>query len=421
MNVLAACGGADYPVRKVVFKSSAALLRRRAGRPGLLHRGHAPPAPAAHADRARHRRGRARRARVRARHPRRHRHRRCASPTAWARRCAPRSAELFGLPAVPTILGFDPRFQFIHEDDLAGCLEHAVRHDLDGRLQLRGRRRARPQRGRSTCSASSCCRCCRRWGTGLAASALRRAGVRIPPEMLSLLRFGRGLDNRRLKATGYRYRYTTRETVLKLREYQRLAPLVARRRDAYRYEARGRGVPAPQPERAPPTAPGGPTRRREPERAGERRGARQRGARPRAGYADLSADELIALLPSARRPTRGRARATHERARRGAGPTVLEAIEPARPGRDARRPLIATLEHCAGTPNSVSPTRPCAPVLRSSPPRWRCSSCWRARLRLRHARANDDRARASRSAASTLGGLTPARRGRAWSARSCCR
>ena len=40
--------------------------------------------------------------------------------------------ETLHLLAVPGILGFDPRFQFIHEDDLAGCLEHAVRHDLEG-------------------------------------------------------------------------------------------------------------------------------------------------------------------------------------------------------------------------------------------------------------------------------------------------
>ena len=39
---------------------------------------------------------------------------------------------LLDLPVVPTILGFDPRMQFVHEDDIAGCLEHAVRHDLDG-------------------------------------------------------------------------------------------------------------------------------------------------------------------------------------------------------------------------------------------------------------------------------------------------
>ena len=30
-------------------------------------------------------------------------------------------------PAVPMILGFDPRYQFIHEDDVVGALEYAVR------------------------------------------------------------------------------------------------------------------------------------------------------------------------------------------------------------------------------------------------------------------------------------------------------
>ena len=33
---------------------------------------------------------------------------------------------LLGLPAVPGILGFDPRYQFIHEDDIVGVLHHAV-------------------------------------------------------------------------------------------------------------------------------------------------------------------------------------------------------------------------------------------------------------------------------------------------------
>ena len=62
-------------------------------------------------------------------------------------------------------------------------------------------------------------------------------GVPIPPEMLRQLRFGRALDNRQLKATGFRYRYTTRETVLKLREHQRLAPLLGKRNgEGYRYE-----------------------------------------------------------------------------------------------------------------------------------------------------------------------------------------
>ncbi len=73
------------------------------------------------------------------------------------------------------------------------------------------------------------------WGTVLAAGQLRRLGLQIPVELLRQLRFGRGLDNRRLKATGYAYRYTTREAVLKLRG-QRLRPLLGSGEDAYRYE-----------------------------------------------------------------------------------------------------------------------------------------------------------------------------------------
>jgi UDP-glucose 4-epimerase len=73
--------------------------------------------------------------------------------------------------------------------------------------------------------------------TGLAAAAARRIGVRIAPEVLRLMRFGRALDNRRLKATGYRYRYTTRETLLRLAEQLRLEPILrGAPRQGYRYE-----------------------------------------------------------------------------------------------------------------------------------------------------------------------------------------
>jgi UDP-glucose 4-epimerase len=74
------------------------------------------------------------------------------------------------------------------------------------------------------------------WGTGIAAQALRRIGVTLPPEMLNQLRFGRGLDNRRFKATGFGYRFTTRETVQKLAEHLRLQPILAGIREPYRYE-----------------------------------------------------------------------------------------------------------------------------------------------------------------------------------------
>ncbi len=74
------------------------------------------------------------------------------------------------------------------------------------------------------------------WGAGFAAAQLRRLGLRIPVETVRQLRFGRGLDNRRLKATGYSYRYTSREAVLKLRAQQRLRPLLRAGAESYRYE-----------------------------------------------------------------------------------------------------------------------------------------------------------------------------------------
>jgi hypothetical protein len=64
----------------------------------------------------------------------------------------------------------------------------------------------------------------------------RRLGLNIPEEMLGQLRYGRGLDNRRLKATGFRYRYTSREAVLNLAEHLRLHPILREVREPYRYE-----------------------------------------------------------------------------------------------------------------------------------------------------------------------------------------
>jgi UDP-glucose 4-epimerase len=54
--------------------------------------------------------------------------------------------------------------------------------------------------------------------------------------MIHQLRTGRGLDNRRFKASGYTYRYTTREALLKFHAHQRLRPLLGRGGESYRYE-----------------------------------------------------------------------------------------------------------------------------------------------------------------------------------------
>ena len=129
----------------------------------------------------------------------------CGSRTCSARTSRPSHIKLFSLPVVPMILGFDPRYQFVHEDDVVHALEHAVKHRRARHLQ-RGRATACSRSARwPACSASRTRRCCRRGGPGSRRRRCARLGVEIPPEVLEQMRFGRGVDNRRYKAAGFNY------------------------------------------------------------------------------------------------------------------------------------------------------------------------------------------------------------------------
>ena len=61
-------------------------------------------------------------------------------------------------------------------------------------------------------------------------------GIRIPDEVRQQLRYGRGLDNRKLKQSGYRFTLTTRETVQAFAAALRLKPLRESGEAPYRYE-----------------------------------------------------------------------------------------------------------------------------------------------------------------------------------------
>jgi UDP-glucose 4-epimerase len=61
-------------------------------------------------------------------------------------------------------------------------------------------------------------------------------GLRIPPEMAGQLRYGRGLDNRKLKSTEFRFEYTTREAVIRFAEHLRLQSVLRGVREPYHYE-----------------------------------------------------------------------------------------------------------------------------------------------------------------------------------------
>ena len=130
------------------------------------------------------------------------------------------------------------------------ALEHVVQRRPARRLQRRRRRRAGADRGgrpaRQALRADPAAVGHRpRGGRRCAALGLQR-----PSEMLSQLRFGRGVDNRRLKAAGFEYRYTTPRDRDRARRAPAPASDPARRARALPLRARGRGVPALEPERA---------------------------------------------------------------------------------------------------------------------------------------------------------------------------
>jgi UDP-glucose 4-epimerase len=234
MNILAACGGPGSSVRRFVFKSSAHYYGTAQDDPAFfteaMPRPHAPGTPI---------------------------ERDIVEAEASVADFADKNPEvtvtllrfsnvvgpdvrtshtrLLALPVVPMILGFDARYQFVHEDDVVSALAHVVARDLPGVFNVAGDgvlalSEVAGLLGKTYVPVLP------PWGTGIAAAVARRLGLEIPPEVLGQLRFGRGLDNRKLKATGFRYRYTSRESVLRLAEHMRLHPILREIEEPYRYE-----------------------------------------------------------------------------------------------------------------------------------------------------------------------------------------
>jgi UDP-glucose 4-epimerase len=235
INILTACGGPDSPVRKVVFKSSAHYYGCERDDPAFfteeMRRPH-PPGTRLEADI------------VEAEQAVQGFAERNPDVTVTVLRFCnalgpglrTTHTRLFDLPAVPFVLGFDPRYQFIHEDDLVGVLRHAVEHDVPGIYNAAGD---------GVLALSEVASLLGRppapilppWGASLVTPALRVLGVRVPGEVLNQLRYGRGIDNRRLKAAGYTFGFTSRETVIKHAEAQRARPLLeVGSGEPYRYE-----------------------------------------------------------------------------------------------------------------------------------------------------------------------------------------
>lgn len=117
---------------------------------------------------------------------------------------------LFSLPAVPTVLGFDPRLQFCHEDDAVAVLEQVATGEHPGTYNVAGE---------GVLYLSQCIRLARRVPApvpgpfvSVLADTVRRAGrVDVPADQLRFLRYGRVVDLDRMRGElGFEPRYTSR-------------------------------------------------------------------------------------------------------------------------------------------------------------------------------------------------------------------
>jgi UDP-glucose 4-epimerase len=115
------------------------------------------------------------------------------------------------LPVIPTVLGHDPRLQFLHEQDLLDVLRHAALTDVSGTFNVAGdgilmlsqavRRLQRPTVPLPPFAVG---------GVGAALHSARLAD--FSPEQLGLLTYGRGVDTTRMRAElGFEPAYTTAE------------------------------------------------------------------------------------------------------------------------------------------------------------------------------------------------------------------
>ena len=120
-------------------------------------------------------------------------------------------SQYFRLPVLPTILGFDPRLQFLHVDDLMAVMRHSVTSGAVGTFNIAGDgvimlSQAARRLGRTAVPLPTT-------ALGALGVALRRAGLAdLSPEHLGFLTFGRGVDTTRMRAElGFEPKYTTAE------------------------------------------------------------------------------------------------------------------------------------------------------------------------------------------------------------------
>jgi UDP-glucose 4-epimerase len=121
-------------------------------------------------------------------------------------------SQYFSLPLVPTVLGFDARMQFCHENDALAAIESATGSDVTGTFNVAGdgfmtlsqaiRRTGRPEIAVPAMAM------------GPIGSVFRQARYAdLSPEQVSFLTYGRGVDTTRMRQVlGFEPSFSTEQT-----------------------------------------------------------------------------------------------------------------------------------------------------------------------------------------------------------------
>src|SRR3954469_10920569 len=141
------------------------------------------------------------------------------------------------LPLVPSIFGFDPRFQIVHEEDVLGSLLFMLRNQHAGISSVAGPGLLPWSEIAAICGKQRLP--ISPYFTELAAMPLRRLGIAdLPQETLELLRYGRGIDTRKIKRAGFTFEWTTASAVESFWQNVRLRRTIGRQAEhEYRYDA----------------------------------------------------------------------------------------------------------------------------------------------------------------------------------------
>jgi UDP-glucose 4-epimerase len=143
--------------------------------------------------------------------------------------------KLLELPVVPHVFGFDPRIQFVHEDDVVRAMLFVLDNGATGIFNVAGDGLLPWSEVAAICSKRTVP--LPPVGTGLVTLPMRLLGFDMPREVLDLLHYGRGVDNRRLKRAGFRYEHTSAGAVEAFVEALRLRRVIGQSQPSYRYES----------------------------------------------------------------------------------------------------------------------------------------------------------------------------------------